>query len=171
MCLTTVSAQDVNPVSVPYDKFTLGLGGGLDYGGFGASALFYPAKSVGLFAGGGYAIAGFGYNVGVKFRFVSKKPFSRVTPYLNAMYGYNAAVKVADMPDWNKLFYGPTFGVGIDFRSRPESRGYWSFALLVPIRSSDVQDYIDDLEQNYGVEFQMGLIPVGVSVGYRFILQ
>jgi hypothetical protein len=155
---------------VQSDKMTIGLGTGLDYGGLGAGLLFYPVKNVGLFAGAGYAISGLGFNAGAKIRFLSKKPFSKITPYIVGMYGYNAAIYVADAEEYNKLFYGPSFGVGIDYRSRPEKRGYWSFALLVPIRSSEAKDYIDDLEQNHGVEFGIGLLPIAISIGYRFIL-
>lgn len=165
-----LNAQEEFSVAVPPDKVSVGLGGGLDYGGLGASIMFYPVKSIGLFAGGGYAIAGFGVNAGAKFRLISRKPFSKLTPYAVAMYGYNAAVAVSGASELNKMFYGPSFGAGLDFRSRPEKRGYWSFALLIPVRSQEVEDYMDDLEQNHGVEFSMGLWPVGFSIGYRFIL-
>jgi hypothetical protein len=162
--------QDTISAPVQVDKLAIGIGAGLDYGGFGADLLFYPIKSIGIFAGAGYAIAGLGVNAGAKFRLISKKPFSKFTPYALGMYGYNAAVYVQDAEEFNKLFYGPSFGIGFDFRSRPAKRGYWSFALLVPIRSSESKDYIDDLEQNHGVEFGMGLLPVAISIGYRFIL-
>lgn len=164
-------AQDNIPVPMVYDKINLGIGGGLDYGGLGADLMFYPHQSVGLFAGAGYAIAGFGFNAGVKFRFIPKKQPSRIAPYAMAMYGYNAAVAVSGASQFNKLFYGPTFGAGLDFGLRPGKRGYWSVALLVPIRSAESKDYIKDLEDNEGVEFGIGLLPVAFSIGYRFILR
>ncbi len=86
------------------------------------------------------------------------------------MYGYNAAIAVSNATEYNKLFYGPTFGFGIDYRSSKESIGYWSFAILVPIRSSDVDNYIDDLKTNHGATFSSSLSPIGISLGYRFIL-
>jgi hypothetical protein len=162
--------QDTIPALAPVDKLTIGVGVGQDFGGVGAGLLFYPVKSVGLFAGAGYAIAGFGFNAGAKVRFISKKPSSKLTPYALAMYGYNAAIAVSGASEYNKLFYGPTFGAGLDFHFRPAKRGYWSLALLIPIRSSEVDDYMNDLEQNHGVQFTMGLFPVGFSFGYRFIL-
>jgi len=162
--------QDSISAQVRTDKLTLGIGLGQDYGGLGANLLFYPVKSVGLFAGGGYAIAGFGFNAGAKVRFISKKPSSKITPYALAMYGYNAAIAVTDAPEFNKLFYGPTFGAGLDFHFRPGKMGYWSIALLIPVRGSAVKNYMDDLEQNHGVQFTMGLFPLGISLGYRFIL-
>ncbi|MCU0377385.1 MAG: hypothetical protein MUC78_03920 [Bacteroidales bacterium] len=164
-------AQEIAPAPMVYDKVNLGIGGGLDYGGFGADLMFYPHQSVGLFAGAGYAIAGFGFNAGVKYRFIPKKQPSGIAPYAMAMYGYNAAIAVADASQFNKLFYGPTFGAGLDFGLRPGKRGYWSVALLVPIRSSEAKEYVEDLEENEGVEFSIGLLPVAFSIGYRFILR
>src|SRR5215467_12201607 len=87
------------------DVVSLGLGLGFDYGGIGANVTVYPTKNIGLFFGGGYVIAGFSYNAGLRYRFISKKP-SVVDPFFMAMYGYNAAVAVSDNKDLNKVFYG-----------------------------------------------------------------
>jgi len=87
------------------------------------------------------------------------------------MYGYNAAIKETNASQYNKLFYGPSFGIGMDYHSKRMKKGYWSFALLVPIRSSAVVEYMDDLENNHGIEFQNGLLPIAFSFGYRFILR
>src|SRR5262245_29607527 len=72
------------------DVVSLGLGLGFDYGGIGGNITVYPQKNVGLIFGGGYVIAGFGYNAGVRFRLVKEN--SVVDPFFMAMYGYNAAV-------------------------------------------------------------------------------
>jgi hypothetical protein len=159
-------AQNKETVSVPYDRFSLGLGAGFDYGGFGINIAGYPQKNIGLFAGAGYAIGGYGFNAGVKFRIVSKKIFN---PYAVAMYGYNAAVAVSGYPQYNKLFYGPTVGAGFDLV--PHSRkGYFSFAILIPIRSEDANNYMNDLTTNNGVTFNNKLLPIGFSIGYKFVL-
>lgn len=152
------------------DEFSLGLGLGMDYGGIGGSLLFYPSPNVGLFCGMGYALAGAGYNVGAKFRFASKQSSSVVKPYILAMYGYNAAIVVDDADEYNKLFYGLTVGAGIDYKSSRSGGGYWTVALLIPIRRSGVQTYIDDLKNYHGVEFKNELLPIGLSIGYRIIL-
>jgi len=166
----TMNAQDNIPAPMTYDKVNLGIGGGLDYGGIGVDLLFYPHQNFGLFAGAGYALAGVGFNAGVKYRFIPKKQPSTIAPYVIAMYGYNAAVAVKDASQFNKLFYGPSFGVGLDFGLRPGRRGYWSAALLVPVRSSEAKDYVNDLEENEGVEFGIGLLPVAFSIGYRLTI-
>jgi hypothetical protein len=164
-----VGAQENNEAIPESDKISIGLGMGLDYGGFGGNILFYPAPKIGLFAGLGYPLAGVGYNVGVKFRLLTKKP-SKVNAYLMGMYGYNSSIYIQDGKEYNKLFYGPTFGLGIDTRYNPKKVGYWTFAILIPVRGSDVDAYIDDLKNNHNVEFKNDLFPLGFSVGYRFVI-
>ncbi|HEY3371699.1 MAG TPA: hypothetical protein VGK10_12660 [Prolixibacteraceae bacterium] len=170
-----VKAQELisdpqNPVSMPrtIDRTSFGIGGGFDYGGFGANILIYPQENIGLFGGVGYALAGIGYNVGAKFRIVSRK--HHTDPFAMVMYGYNAAIAVKDGSQFNKLFYGPSLGIGLDLHSKKSNKGYWSFAVLAPIRGSEVNEYIDDLETNHGVAFQNELPPIAVSIGYRFVL-
>ena len=150
------------------DKSSAGLGLGLDYGGIGMNLTRYLTKSMGLYAGVGYALADFGFNGGIKFRFISET--SRVVPFLTAMYGYNTAVVVSNAApyNYNKMFYGPSVGFGLDFRGRPEKKGYFSFALIVPIRGSEVDSYLNNL-RNKGVSIGSPL-PISVSIGYRFIL-
>jgi hypothetical protein len=152
------------------DKTSLGIGFGMDYGGIGGNLLVYPQNNIGLFAGVGYAFAGVGYNLGVKLRLITEKHTSGVSAYLVGMYGYNAAISVTNADQFNKLFYGPTFGFGLDYKSFPSKRSYWTFSLLVPIRGSEVDDYITDLKNNHGVVFKNDLLPIAFSIGYRFIL-
>lgn len=160
-----LNAQDISPVSEASTKTTMGLGLGLDYGGIGANMLVYTNKNVGFFGGFGYAMAGIGFNAGTKIRIVSQKHYT--DPYFIAMYGYNAAIKIKNAEGYNKLFYGPSFGFGLDFRTKQMKRGYWTTALLLPIRSSEVDNYIDDMK-NKGVEFNNALPPLAFSIGYRF---
>ena len=128
-----VIAQDSIQVPRVIDRSSFGLGGGLDFGGFGANMLVYPDRSIGLFGGVGIAMGSIGYNAGAKFRIVSKK--HNTDPYALIMYGYNAVIKVTGASQYDKLFYGPTIGFGLDIHSKHKNRGYWSMALLVPIRS------------------------------------
>jgi hypothetical protein len=151
------------------DKFSFGLGLGMDYGGIGANILVYPQTNFGLFAGLGYPLAGFGYNAGIKLRLTKEQPTSKTHPYIIGMYGYNSAIYVVNGTNYNKLFYGPTVGFGLDLRSKYGRIGFWTLALLIPIRGSDVKNYIDDLQNKQNVNFKSKLLPVGVSIGYRFI--
>ncbi len=149
--------------------FTMGFGGGLDYGGFGLNATVYPLYKLGIFAGVGYNLVDVGYNFGVKFRFSTKEEFYKVTPFFTAMYGYNAVIKVVNYEKYNKIYYGPSCGMGIDVNLRSETRAFWTLAVLVPFRSPDVKDYIDLLEDR-GVVFKQNLFPVAISIGCRVII-
>ena len=41
---------------------------------------------------------------------------------------------------------------------------------MFPIRNSDSRDYMDFLKNTYGISFSNDLVPVGFSIGYKFIL-
>ena len=164
---TGARAQETSPAQViQYDKGLMGFGFGFDYGGIGLNFTGYPQKNIGIFAGAGYAFAGVGFNAGIKLRLVSKSHF---TPFFMAMYGYNAAITVTNSPRYNKLFYGPTVGLGFDIGSHAVSKGNFSFALFVSFRSPDVDNYINDLH-NFGVQFNNSLPSIGFSIGYKFII-
>ncbi|MBI9053460.1 MAG: hypothetical protein JEY96_06550 [Bacteroidales bacterium] len=141
-----------------------GIGFGLDYGGLGMNLLLSPNKHIGVFGGLGYAFAGFGYNVGVK---LSLAPDSRVCPYIQGMYGYNAVIYIKDQSSFDKFFYGETVGFGLDFKSK-NGNGGWSIAVLYPFRKDEVKEYMDDLKENEYVEFENELYPVTISIGLRF---
>ena len=47
-------AQDSIPVPRVIDRSSFGIGGGFDFGGFGANMLVYPDQNIGLFGGVGY---------------------------------------------------------------------------------------------------------------------
>lgn len=160
--------SSLSPVTI--DVTSLGIGFGLDYGGMGGSIMFYPQKSVGLFAGAGYAFAGLGFNAGVKFRLISDKSTSFFAPHALAMYGYNAAIGVSNATHLNKIFYGLSLGIGLDFRFNQAKKNYWTTSLLIPLRKAEVNDYIDLLKSDYGVEFENELTPVTFSFGYRIML-
>jgi hypothetical protein len=164
------SAQENNSSALVSDQVSIGLGFGLDYGGFGGNVVYYPAPKIGIFVGLGYPLAGVGYNVGAKLRLLTKKA-SKVNAYLIGMYGYNSSIYVQDGKEYNKLFYGPSFGIGIDTHYNPMKVGYWSFAMLIPVRGSDVNDYMNDLKNNHNIEFKNALPPITFSVGYRFVIK
>jgi len=162
----------IEPIMLPADQISLGLGMGFDYGGFGGNLLFYPQQNIGLFAGVGYAIAGTGFNAGIKARLLNKKGNQKLRPYLMAMYGYNAAIAVSGAEQYNKLFYNFSFAVGFDYCRNPTlKKNFWSFALTIPVRGEEVQEYMDDLKDNHGVEFKNSLPPVGVSIGYHIVFK
>ena len=86
------------------DKLALGIGAGFDFGRSGGNILVYPSKNFGLFTAAGYAIAGVGFNAGVKYRLISKNENAKVFPFALAMYGYNAAMGVSDAKQYMNFF-------------------------------------------------------------------
>jgi hypothetical protein len=166
---TTSNARDNPTATREYDMASFGLGFGFDYGGIGLNFVLYPQENVGIFGGVGYAIAGIGYNVGFKFRLAPEKSF---TPFVMIMFGYNTAISVSGgfnstfNGNQNKFFYGPTAGIGFDL-GKHKKNGYFSLALTIPFRGSDVDNYITQL-RNSGATFSNSLSSVGISLGYHF---
>jgi len=154
------------------DTTSLGFGYGLDYGGIGGSILFYPLRNLGLFGGVGYTPAGIAYNGGIKFRAVTKKHTSKLVPFLMGMYGLNAGVAVENGEEYNKLFYGATFGIGTDLKKKPSKHSFFTLAFLFPIYDTKkIDDYVRDLRNNHGVQIKNTLEPITISMGFRFILK
>jgi hypothetical protein len=175
---TFVGKSSIDSIKVYYnadisseriEKSSIGFGMGLDHGGFGVNLVLYPGRNFGVFGGIGYAFAGTGYNAGLKIKLVGENHKSHIYPYMLGMYGYNAAIAIYNAKQYNKLFYGPSFGLGVDIRQKWEKRGYLTIALILPVRKNDVKDYFD-LMQKRGVEFTNNLLPVGFSVGYHIIM-
>lgn len=147
----------------------LGLGLGLDYGGMpGVNLMYTPFRKAAFYLGVGNAFTGVGINGGATYRFQSNKRDRRVVPYITGMYGYNAIIQVVNERSLNKIFRGPTFGAGIELHRNPGRLNHWAFAILVPIRNQDVDEYINHLENFHGVEFTSELMPVLISVGYKY---
>lgn len=147
-----------------YNTKIFGIGVGLEYGGIGVNVLVSPQKNFSLFGGFGYALAGFGYNAGVK---LNLAPNSKVCPYFQGMYGYNAAIYFNGLSDYDKLFYGGSAGFGLDFNLNNNS-GVFSLGILYPFRKEAVGKYMDYLKEEKGFEFENELYPITVSIGYRF---
>jgi hypothetical protein len=143
-----------------------GFGIGQDYGGFGARLTVLPTKHLGLFFGGGYALAGFGYNVGAM---AIANPDNRVSPTFSFMYGYTAAIAVSGASQYNKLYYGPSIGFGLRSKSRRNEGNYWQFGLTIPFRPSEFDTDFNALKNNPNITGLTKPLPVTISIGYHFI--
>lgn len=174
-CVALISinlkAQEIASAPVQTDKISIGIGIGQEHGGFGINLTAYPIRSIGIFGGLGYNMVGAGYNIGLKFRLIPARPTATVTPYAVAMYGYNAVIKVTDASQYDKIFYGPTLGAGIDYKSYSKSKIYYSFGLNIPVRAPEVDEYMDDLTTNHNVVFKSGLFPITFTIGFKYILR
>lgn len=148
-------------------KEVVSFGGGLgsDYGGIGARVSYSPIANVSLFASGGYALIGAGYNVGAIVRIQSKDSYEKIVPTVSGMYGFNSGIYTADA-QYNKLYYGTSIGLG--FISKPEKHAgnYWHFELIIPFRPDSYDSDVQNLK-NLGVR-KTELPSVLFSVGYHF---
>ncbi|MFN9329028.1 MAG: hypothetical protein ACK576_07085 [Cyclobacteriaceae bacterium] len=134
----------------------------LSYGGFGGRVNVQATPVLGIMFGGGYNLAGFGYNVGLNARL---SPDKRVVPVLLAMYGYNAVIRVTGSLDVREIYYGPSFGAGVQFKSRKNPKNFFNMELLVPMRPSEYENDLNALK-SIGIQFTEPL-PVSFSFGYH----
>lgn len=144
-------------------KAFFGLGLGLDYGGIGIRGEAMPQKHIGLFLGAGYNFVSPAFNAGASYKVLAK---GRAQPFVTAMYGYNAALKV--QYGFSKDYYGLTTGAGCDLYDADGKRK-WVFALLVPFRKQAFHDTYQSLK-DAGYEFNPGPLPIAFTIGYNFLV-
>jgi len=142
----------------PMVNMFIGPGLGLEYGGIGGKFEYLPIKYLGIFGAGGYNLAGFGWNAGLSFKVL---PGKKVTPIIDAMYGYNAIVANGFFADF-KTYYGPTFGGGVDIRmGRRDNK--LTTTILFPVHSSEYKALV-------GEDGGYSTTPVTISVGFNYSL-
>jgi hypothetical protein len=151
-----------NPPNEYDDSFNLGIGAGIDYGGLGFKLSALPEKHVVLFAGVGYNFVGAGYNGGISYRFM---PSKKTCLYYTLMVGYNAAFRIQGATSYNKIFYGPSTGLGIELHSRKIPANFFNIELLVPIRSNEYHRYLNELKNNPMIDLRSEPWPVTISLG------
>ncbi|HNK70350.1 MAG TPA: hypothetical protein PKH36_16640 [Flavobacteriales bacterium] len=166
----SVNAQDQaatakSVTTPPGAQWSMGLGAGLDYGGIGVQLHCRAARPLAVFLGGGYALAGFGLNAGAEGRVL---PDARWCPIVSAMYGYNAVIVIEDAEEYNKLYYGPSFGLGVEVSGKRNNRNFLRLQLLLPLRPTDFKDDLDRLRRNPAIEIRSEPPDFGVSVAYHF---
>lgn len=147
-------------------KIVVGIGMGIDHGGIVGVKLSSPIYYVSLFAGVGYNLLEAGFNVGIVVRLFPKKIF---TPTLTGMYGYNAIIVVNDAKKYNKTYYGPSVGVGVEIR--PRLKNYFSVGLIIPFRSQQFEKDYDALQQDPLIVINQKPNDVLLSFGYHFVFK
>ena len=147
---------------------SVGVGIGLPYGGLlGLRGGTNVIDRLNLFGALGYQLAGIGFNVGLRKEFTSA---SLTQFYMVGMYGTNAATKVKGLPEYNDVYTGPTFGLGVKINSRMTEGNYWDIGLLLPIRSSKYSDTEQAIKNDPRISTVTSAWPVLITVGYNFII-
>ena len=167
-----VNAQATDEISLttgfdyyPDYKVNMGFGLGMDYGGIGLRVNGLVSKTTMLFGGLGYNFNGAGFNAGTWFRLA---PLKKVCPTLGVMYGYNAVIVVKGASEYNKTYYGPSIGAGMEIRSR-HSNNFVNLELLIPFRSQEYSRDIDMIRSNPYVDLNEPL-PFTISIGFHTVL-
>ena len=149
-----------------FNHFDIGVGMGINYGGFGWSVAFAPIPFVSIEGNCGYnmvePVGGGAINVYI----IPKDNAKTYSMAVKSMYGYNAVLLTVDGDMESKSFYGLSFGLSNELRFGSRKRSGINLDLIIPIRSSDVGDYYDELV-DYGYEMS-SLFPVAISIGYHF---
>ena len=146
-------------------KASFGMGIGQDYGGIGGRFTYFASPYLGIYGSGGYALAGFGYNIGLLLRM---QPAKKVVPTANLMYGYNAVIVIQGASQFNKLYYGPSIGFGFISKNRNDLTNYWHFELIVPFRPSEFERDLNALKKNPIIQNIQDPLPITISIGYHF---
>ena len=144
----------------------IGIGAGIDYGGFGIQA--------NQFIGPICLTGGYGYNKvyflpfgGVKYYIPLDKYDIIFAPYIKVIYGYNAVIIIKNGP---KDFYsGFTPGVGTDIRFGKKKSFGFNFDINVPIRT---KKYIRDKDFYKLIypSYKPNILPVSLSLGFQVCL-
>lgn len=165
LCLLAASASAQTPSeNSEIKRGSFGFGIGLNYGGIGANLALHADEAVSFFGAVGYNFVGTGFNGGLRFLLV---PANRVSPHITAMYGYNAVIVVDGASQYDKIYYGPSFGFGIHIKSRNNSGNFTEIEIFAPLRSKEFKDDFDDLRNNPSIEIGKPL-PITFSIGYHF---
>ncbi len=163
----TAFAQETTPEKKnDFNQVYMGVGFGLDYGGFGAKIEYLPVKNIGIFAGLGYNLKEAGWNIGASYKIRATERLS-VNPI--AFYGYNGVLKVDGASEYDMVSYGVTFGINLDIYVGQKGNKI-STGLFVPIRSKKFMDNYDMVKDDPYISMDNELIPIAVTVGYNWKL-
>ena len=165
LCVVSVLSFDGDEL-VKKRSGDIGIGAGIDYGGFGIqlNQFFGPVCLVG----------GYGYNQvyflpfgGVKYYFQPIVNKINLEPYIKVIYGYNAVIIIKNGP---KDFYcGFTPGIGTDIRFGKKKSYGLNFDLNFPIRTKKYKRDYDNYKITYS-NFNQTTLPIAISIGIQISL-
>jgi hypothetical protein len=160
--------QNQSPISdAEWRKLpSIGFGIGIDYGGIGGRFAVPLSKAASAFLSAGYAIAGVGYNAGLRARF-SNKPTSLTA---SIMYGYNSVIKIEGAPQLDKIYTGVSIGLGFQINSRRNQYNSFQAGFILPFRSDEFENDWNSIKRNTNIKTLSDPWPVLITFGYHFSL-
>jgi hypothetical protein len=159
---TSSSKEDPDPLTLP----NIGIGLGVDYGGIGLRFSVPLEKHISVFLAGGYALSGLGYNLGSRIKF---SPQKRVTMTTSIMYGYNAAIKVINASQYDKVYTGLSLGLGFETKSWSKPLNAFHAGFILPFRSDEFDTDFNFLKKN-GISLSDPW-PILITIGYHFSIK
>jgi hypothetical protein len=144
----------------------IGLGAGIDYGGFGIqlNQIFGPI----------YLTGGYGYNNvyflpfgGLKYFVPLNEPDLIFAPYIKVIYGYNTTIIIKNGP--KKFYFGITPGIGTNIRfGKTKSFGF-NFDINVPVRTKNYKKDREYYKLIYST-YKPDVLPLSFSLGIQICL-
>lgn len=150
--------------------FSLGLGS--DHGGIGARAGYYLTRNLGFFTGVGYSLYEIGYAFGTEIRLTPPEA-QILTPILSAWWGTNAFMRARSSENnaiiHQESYTGFSIAFNVRYKTKLSSDNAWFFGVIVPFRTSLVQDDINRFESE-GEKVLINQFPLTITIAYSFTL-
>jgi hypothetical protein len=150
------------------NKFDLGCGTGLDYGGvLGLKLTYAPIKHLGVFGSFGYHHVAVGWQIGVTGYILPKIPQKKVRPYIKLFYGTNRVIQVEGGSDREGNYVGFTTGAGCEMRFGSTKKHGLDLDLNYMITSAGFQEDYDYFKNS--PYYDISDPPVlAFSIGYHY---
>jgi hypothetical protein len=155
-----------------YNRANVGLGMGINYGGFGFNISGTPIKYLSISIFGGYNIANF--NAGAGTNIFLRAPEKTFRPNIKIIYGCNGAIIVKYTHNYNDnsylyrdCYYGPSVGLGFPFMFGDKTKVGFDLDIFYPFRSQDFYDCYDRIKRDQNIELDNTISPVTFSLSFH----
>lgn len=159
-------AQNTNVSSLQGEK-SYGIGYGLPYGGIGLKVGYNLMDGLNAFAGVGYQTGPIGYNIGLQKDLVQS---GMVQPYVSAMFGSNAAIRLIGTSYDERVFLGPSVGAGVKINALSHSYqgNYLELGVIYAFTSVSYQEEFESIKNSSLANKLNEPWPVLIVIGYNF---
>ncbi len=158
---------------VKSNKTELGVGIGINYGGYGVSISHEPIKNVSFAIHGGYNLLNLNAGLGLNFFWLPAN--KKIRPNFKIVYGYNGLIFAKGdnilTEKYNKSYYGPSIGIGFAFRYGDKNQNGVDLDLFLPFRSKAFYNDIEKIKNDKQVVLLHEPMIVCFSVSFHLGLQ